>query len=58
MKTMLVDLRTKYGGDLNNQNIKLDGLEEAINNYAKASKQFHERLNKIDKSQYIYISSF
>ena len=56
MKIMLVDLKLKYGADLNNQNIKLDGLEESINNYAKASKQFHERLNKIDKSQ--YISSF
>ena len=48
---MLADLKKTYGNELNAQGISLNGLEEVINNYEKASLKFHERLDKIDKTQ-------
>jgi hypothetical protein len=51
MKNMMADLKKTYGSELNSQGISLNDLEEVINNYEKASLKFHERLDKIDKTQ-------
>jgi hypothetical protein len=51
MKNMIADLKKTYGSQLNSQGISLNDLEEVINNYEKASLKFHERLDKIDKTQ-------
>jgi hypothetical protein len=51
MLNMYSDLKTKYKMSLVEQNISLDGLQEAIHFYTKASEKFHQRLAKIDKTQ-------
>ena len=51
VKSMVADLKKTYESQLNSQGISLNDLEEVINNYEKASLKFHERLDKIDKTQ-------
>ena len=51
MKSMLDDLKINYGEILNEQNISLNPLQEVINNYENAARKFHQRLDKIDKTQ-------
>lgn len=51
MKILLEELKIDYGNDLKQQNISLDGLVAAINNYTIAANNFQEKLNSINRNQ-------
>lgn len=51
MQIMVNDLTKQYGNDLSSKGISLNSLNAAILNYSMAATKFHQRLNKIDKTQ-------
>ena len=46
-----VKLKDKYGSKLESLNISLDRLDLAISNFTSVAKDFHKRLEAIDKSK-------
>jgi hypothetical protein len=47
----------QYGKELNNLNITLGDLGASISNFSRVAHQFHERLDKIDKNQLIFLEA-
>ena len=51
LSNLMIALENSYGSVLVANNITLVGLEKIISKFKIAATRFHDRLNKIDRSQ-------